>query len=94
MMMIKEATMKIEIDALPPEEWSPNWLGSPIVRHRAGKMYQQLVFYSCVSARNLAMRQPAGWVPFQVALLDLTFIFPEHRDRAPVTIIEMREANL
>ena len=73
--------MKIEIEALPPEEWSPNWRGSPIERYRAGKMYQQMVFYSCVSARNLAMRQPGGWVPFQVARLDLTFVFREHRER-------------
>lgn len=129
--------MIIEVPMLPPSEYSPNWRGHPIERHRAGKIYRQLVFYSLVSVRNLAMRQKSGWVPFQRAILDLTFIFAKHRerdednlrarfkpgqdalvqaefiktdtqrhlilgkidiivdpDRAPLTIIDLREANL
>lgn len=129
--------MRIEIDALPPEEYSPNWRGHWADRSRAGRLYQQLVFYSLVSACNLAIRQQGMWVPFQRAILDLTFIFPEYRerdednmrsrmkpgqdalvqagfiqtdtprhlilgklqmivdpDRAPLTIIDIREANL
>lgn len=73
--------MKIEISALPPIEYSPNWRGSPFERHRAGKIYQQLVFYSLVSTRNLAMREKRGWVPFERAIMDLTFVFPQQRDR-------------
>lgn len=129
--------MKIEIEMLPPEEWSPNWHGHWFEKHRAGRMYQQLVFYSCLNERNLAMRRPGGWVPFHIGILDLTFIFRDERerdennmrarfkpgqdalvqaefiqtdtpqhlilgklemivdpDRAPLTIIEMREASL
>lgn len=129
--------MRIEVGALPPEEYSPNWRGHPIEKHRAGKIYRQLVFYTLVSARNLVMREKSGWVPYKVARLDLTFVFPEQRardednmrarfkpgqdalvqagyiltdtpkhlvlgkiemivdpDRAPLTIIDIREANL
>lgn len=73
--------MKVEIEALPPAEYSLNWRGHPIERYRAGKVYRHLVFYRCIDVRNLAMRQPGGWVPFQVAILDLTFIFRDHRER-------------
>ncbi len=73
--------MRVEIEALPPEEWSQNWKGSFIDRYRAGRQYQQLVFYSLVSARNLAKRQKQGWAPFEKAVLDLLLIFPERRER-------------
>ena len=73
--------MKVEIESLPPIEYSPNWTGPWVDKYRAGRLYQSEVFYQLLDYRNRQMRKPGGWVPFQRVLLDLTFIFPNIRER-------------
>lgn len=73
--------MRIEIRQLPPVEYSPNWRGHWSQRQGAGKLYQQAIFYECVNYRNKAMKKLNGWYPFEKAILNLTFIFKDRRER-------------
>jgi len=72
--------MRIEVTQLPPVEYSPNWRGHWAEKYEAGKVYHDAVFYCCVDARNRGVRGgmlfPLIWV-----VLNLTFVFPEHRRR-------------
>lgn len=75
--------MRIEVSQLPPISASPNWRGNWAERYKAGKVYQEAVFYSCVDARNRLESVPRrpGFTPFRKARLDLSFVFPNHRTR-------------
>jgi len=75
--------MRIQVSQLPPVEWSQNWRGNWAERYKAGTIYQEAVFYSCVDARNRLERLPCcpGFTPFEKPRLDLTFVFPNHRTR-------------
>lgn len=70
--------MRIEVPFLPSVEYSPNWRGFWAEKYKAGKVYQDAVFYCCVDARNKGYRLS---FPFAKAKLKLTFVFPEHRLR-------------
>lgn len=72
--------MRIEVPFLPPVEYSPNWRGFWLEKHKAGKVYQDAVFYCCVDARNKGYDKGLSF-PFAKAKLKLTFVFPEHRLR-------------
>lgn len=72
--------MRIEVHQLPSVEYSPNWRGSRFEKYRAGKVYQEAVYYYCVDVRNRAMAS-SRWAPFGRARVDLTFIFPQSRRR-------------
>ncbi len=69
--------MRIEVSQLPPVEYSLNWRGHWADRYKAGRVYQEAVFYSCVDARNKASNNK----PFDNARLDLTFVFTVRRRR-------------
>lgn len=75
--------MRIEVSQLPPISASPNWRGNWSERYKAGRIYQEAVYYSCVDARNRLERLPChpGFPPFEKPRLDLTFVFPNHRTR-------------
>lgn len=75
--------MRIEVSQLPPVSSSPNWRGFWAERHEASNIYQTAVFYECVDARNRLERLPwqPGSPPFKKPRLDLTFVFPHHRQR-------------
>jgi len=74
--MLTGEKMRIEVSQLPPVEYSPNWTGSWADRYKAGQVYRDTVFYSCVDARN-----KGNWKPFDKARLDLTFVFAVRRRR-------------
>lgn len=75
--------MRVEISQLPPVEWSQNSRANWAERYKAGRIYQEAVFYSCVDARNRLQSVPGcqGFPPFKKPRLDLTFVFPNHRTR-------------
>lgn len=75
--------MRIEIQQLPPVEYSPNWRGHWRCRYEAGRVYQAAVFYECINAMNKlqGVRWQPGFPPFKKPRLDLTFVFPNHRKR-------------
>lgn len=79
--------MKIEIEMLPPVECSPNWRGHWAQRYRAAQEFKSAVFYHCLDARNREMTLTGTWVPFQRAIMNLTFIFPHVRERDENNII-------
>lgn len=68
--------MRIEVDRLPPREYSPNYHGSWTSRYAAGVKYKDFVFYEAVNVRNTGNYQQ-----FRKARLDLTFIFDRERIR-------------
>jgi hypothetical protein len=75
--------MRIEVPLLPGKELSPNARVLWPDRHQAARIYGDAVFYSCVDVRNRLERLPwrLGFPPFRRPRLDLTFVFPEHRER-------------
>lgn len=72
--------MRIEVTQLPPIEYSPNWRGHWTEKNRAGKIYHDAVFYCCVDARNRGFGGGMSF-PLTKAVLNLTFVFSEHRRR-------------
>lgn len=68
--------MRIEVSQLPPVEFNPNWRGNWADRYKAGQVYRDAVFYSCMDARN-----KGNCKPFDKARLDLTFVFAVRRRR-------------
>ncbi len=72
---------ELEIPMLPPAEYSGNARVHWSVRHAAGKIYGQAVFYLAVSKRNLALLNFETLPVFKHARLELTFIFPVGRVR-------------
>ena len=72
--------MRIDVTQLPPIEYSPNWRGHWAEKNEAGKVYHDAVFYCCVDARNRGFREGMSF-PLSKAVLNLTFVFPEHRRR-------------
>ncbi len=75
----RQLTMRIEVQQLPPVEYSLNWRGHWAQRYKAGGVYGNAVFYSAVDARNRL--QEGVHLPFTKAKLDLVFVFPEYRRR-------------
>lgn len=75
--------MRIEVSQLPPIEMSPNWRGHWAERYKAGRVYQDAVFYECIDTCNRLQRLPRrpGFPLFQKPRLDLTFVFPNYRKR-------------
>ncbi len=76
-MMIYE----LEIPMLPPVEYSSNSRVFWALRHAAGRIYGQAVFYLAISKRNLALLNEETIPVFQNALLELTFVFSVMRTR-------------
>lgn len=74
--MLTGRKMRIEVSQLPPVEFSLNWRGVWADRYKAGQVYQEAVFYSCVDARN-----KGNWKPFDKARVNLTFVFAVRRRR-------------
>lgn len=84
------ASITIEVPMLPPSEFNPNWRGHWADRYRAGKVYQEAVYYSAVDARNKAIMVE----PFPKAELELICIFPEKRDRDADNLLAMFKPGL
>ena len=76
-MMIYE----LEIPMLPPVEYSGNSRVHWSLRHTAGRIYGQAVFYLAISKRNLALLNEETIPVFQNARLELTFVFSVMRTR-------------
>ncbi len=76
--------MRFEVSQLPPVEFSPNWRGFWADRYKAGQVYQNAVYYSCVDVRN-----KGNCKPFDKATLNLTFVFALHRRRDRDNLIAM-----
>jgi Holliday junction resolvase RusA-like endonuclease len=72
--------MRIEVNQLPPVEWSPNWRGHWAEKHKAGKVYRDAVYYCCVAARNKGLIKGESF-PFVKAKVKLCFVFPQQRRR-------------
>ena len=72
--------MRIEVTQLPPFSSSPNWRGHWREKYKAGKVYHDAIFYSCIDARNRALMEGMSF-PFIKARLNLTLVFPEYRRR-------------
>ena len=72
--------MRIEVTQLPPFSSSPNWRGHWREKYKAGKVYHDAIFYSCIDARNRALMEGMSF-PFIKARLNLTFVFAEQRRR-------------
>ena len=81
--------MRIEVSQLPPVEYSPNWTGFWADRYKAGQVYQDAVFYSCVDARN-----KGNWKPFVNARLNLSLVFAVRRRRDRDNLIAMFKPGL
>jgi len=74
--------MRIEVSQLPPFEYSLNSRRNYWQRYKAGKVYQEAVFYECIKAKNMPIS--IGWgerYPFKKPRLDLTFVFSQRRKR-------------
>ena len=78
--MLTGRKIRIEVPQPAPVQYSLNWRGHWVERYRAGAEYQMAVFCCCVDARNRALAQGMS-LPFVMAKLDLTFIFPQPRRR-------------
>ncbi|MDD5095559.1 MAG: endodeoxyribonuclease RusA [Dehalococcoidia bacterium] len=66
--------MRIEIPSLPPKACSPNARVHWAEKAKQAKRYRELSFLSAKSAMN-------GWIAPEKALVQLTFIIPDHRRR-------------
>ena len=71
--------MRIEVSQLPPPEYSLNSRVHWAQRYQAGEVYKSAVYYSCVDARNRVLAK--GKLVFIRARLNLTFVFPQRRQR-------------
>ncbi len=76
--MRKGKKMRIEVTQLPPVSSSANWRGHWGEKYKDSRVYHKAVFYCCVDARNRGYRES---FPFVKARLNLTFVFPEQRQR-------------
>ncbi len=66
----------IQVSQLPPVEYSPNWRGHWGARYKAGKVYQDAVYYEAVNARN-----KVDWEAVEYALMELEFVVAQERIR-------------
>jgi len=73
-------TVLIEVSQLPPDETSPNSRAFWAKKYKAGKVYHDAVYYSCVNARNKGEKGGKRF-PMLRARLDLTFVFAVSRRR-------------
>lgn len=72
--------MRIEVSQLPPIQYSLNWRGHWAEQYKAGRIYWNAVFYSCVDAMNRGLMGGMSF-PLIKARLNLTCIFAEQRRR-------------
>lgn len=82
---------RIEVNQLPPTEYSQNWRGAWPQRYKAGRDYGSAVFYSCVDYKN---RLGDEFIPIRVARLDLTLVYAVERVRDRDNIISMFKPGL
>lgn len=67
---------RLELQQLPPVEFSPNWHGHWAVRYSAGQDFRKTVYYGVMEQVN---RRKV--VAFNKARLDLTFVFARKNRR-------------
>ena len=72
---------ELEINMLPPAEYSLNSRAHWSQRHRAGAEYSQAVFYCAIDKRNKTLLAGETIPIFHQARLELTFVFPQLRTR-------------
>jgi len=72
---------ELEINMLPPVEYSLNSRVHWSQRYRAGREYGQAVFFMAIDKRNRALAGKEPLPVFGQARLELTFVFPEGRIR-------------
>ena len=69
--------IQIEVNQLPPVEYSLNFRGHWSKRYRAGRDYGLAIYYSAMDPRY----RLASFTPFEKARIDLTFVFATNRKR-------------
>ena len=85
---------EIEVRMLPPREYSGNSRVHWHLRHNAGKLFGQAVFYMAINKRNLALLAGEPIPMFAYARLDLTVVYTVQRDRDADNIIAMFKPGL
>ena len=71
----------IEVNSLPPVEFSPNARVHWAKRYKAGKQYKQEVYYNALQAITSLSKKESSLLPLPYAEMSLLFVVGEERIR-------------